>query len=93
MCDYVYAFCAFVVAMRGYYDDVTYISLKVHGRGTLTYVGGDKYVSEWVDAKKHGDGELIYTNGDRFKGTRNIIIKLMKDADISVAKCFANIYI
>lgn len=43
---------------------------QVHGKGTLTYVGGDKYAGEWQDAKKHGEGELIYTNGDRFKGQK-----------------------
>lgn len=44
------------------------LSLQVHGSGTLTFVGGDKYMGEWVDAKKHGEGELVYINGDRFKG-------------------------
>jgi hypothetical protein len=41
---------------------------QVHGRGSLTYAGGDKYIGEWSEAKKHGEGELIYSNGDRFKG-------------------------
>ena len=42
-------------------------SPKVHGKGTLVYTYGDKFIGDWVDAKKHGDGELLYVNGDRFK--------------------------
>lgn len=38
---------------------------QVHGKGTLVYTYGDKYVGEWMDAKKHGEGELIYSNGDK----------------------------
>ena len=36
---------------------------KAHGKGTLTYIHGDKYVGDWVAAKKQGQGELYYANG------------------------------
>ena len=29
---------------------------KAHGKGTLTYMHGDKYVGDWEDAMKHGRG-------------------------------------
>lgn len=30
---------------------------KAHGKGTLTYLHGDKYVGEWAAGKKQGQGE------------------------------------
>ena len=41
---------------------------KADGKGTLTYIHGDKYVGDWVAAKKQGQGELYYANGDMFRG-------------------------
>jgi hypothetical protein len=29
---------------------------KAHGKGTLTYLHGDKYVGEWAAGKKQGQG-------------------------------------
>ena len=31
---------------------------QAHGKGTLTYSTGDRYIGDWVAGKKHGDGEL-----------------------------------
>lgn len=36
---------------EGYWSDD-----KAHGKGTLTYLHGDKYVGEWVAGKKQGQG-------------------------------------
>ena len=33
---------------------------KAHGKGTLTYAQGDKYIGDWYGGKKHGEGELQY---------------------------------
>ena len=41
---------------------------QAHGKGTLVYSTGDRYIGDWVAGKKHGEGELQYANGDVFRG-------------------------
>ena len=39
--------------LQGYWRDD-----KAHGKGTITYAQGDRYVGDWQGGQKHGDGEL-----------------------------------
>ena len=41
---------------------------KMHGQGTMTYVGGNQYVGEWVDSKQCGQGTMTYVGGDQYVG-------------------------
>ena len=41
---------------------------KMYGRGTFTWVSGDKYIGEWKDGKKHGRGTFTWVNGMKYVG-------------------------
>ena len=45
---------------------------KRHGKGTLTFMDGSKYVGEWKgewkDREYHGQGTLTYPNGTKYVG-------------------------
>ena len=39
-----------------------------HGKGTLIYSDGDRYVGEFWRGKKHGHGTFTWTDGSRYEG-------------------------
>jgi hypothetical protein len=39
-----------------------------HGKGTYTYLDGDKYSGEFKNGKHHGSGKITYANGKIFRG-------------------------
>jgi len=44
---------------------------KFHGKGTMTYISGQKYVGEWKDDKFHGKGTYIWAgkwSGQKYVG-------------------------
>ena len=41
---------------------------KMHGQGTMTYVGGNQYIGEWVDSKQCGQGTMTYAGGNQYIG-------------------------
>eukprot|EP00048_Salpingoeca_helianthica_P016679 m.233595 g.233595 ORF g.233595 m.233595 type:complete len:317 (-) comp19220_c0_seq1:27-977(-) len=41
---------------------------RAHGRGTLTYPNGDRFVGLFEGGKRQGQGTYFFSNGDRFEG-------------------------
>ncbi len=41
---------------------------KRHGKGTLIFTGGDKYIGEWKNDEKDGYGTYFYSDGDKYTG-------------------------
>jgi len=41
---------------------------KYHGKGTLDFDNGNKYIGEYVDGKAHGKGTYYYSNGEKYVG-------------------------
>ncbi|NDF87165.1 MAG: membrane-binding protein, partial [Gammaproteobacteria bacterium] len=41
---------------------------KRHGKGTISFVSGDKYVGGFEDSKKEGEGTYTWANGDKYVG-------------------------
>jgi len=39
-----------------------------HGRGTLVYVGNERYEGEWIYGKREGQGRFTYADGAVFEG-------------------------
>ena len=40
----------------------------MHGRGTITFSDGERYVGQWKDDKQHGQGAEVYPDGKVVKG-------------------------
>ena len=38
------------------------------GKGTYTWVNGDKYEGDFLDGKSHGKGTYTWVNGDKYVG-------------------------
>ena len=38
----------------------------MHGQGTYTWKGGDKYVEEFKDSKSHGQGTYTWIIGSKY---------------------------
>ena len=41
---------------------------KRHGKGTMTYPGGEVYVGDWRDGEKHGQGKYSFADGNVYEG-------------------------
>lgn len=46
----------------------TVMDWKKHGKGTILYDNGDRYIGEWRDDAIHGQGIYHYANGERYSG-------------------------
>jgi hypothetical protein len=53
---------------RGEEIEGEWVNGVLHGKGTYTYVNGDRYVGEWKQGRQHGRGIFTSANGDRQEG-------------------------
>jgi hypothetical protein len=45
-----------------------FLNNKFHGKGTVYWANGNKYVGDWVNNKQTGKGTCFYADGDKYVG-------------------------